>query len=100
GGQMGDSGVIFSSDGAELAVRDTVKKAGDLHVHLGTLTHGSLRVGEAVELRVDGARRRLLRANHSVTHLLHGRCASASASTSHRRARSSLPTGCASISAT
>jgi alanyl-tRNA synthetase len=52
-------------------VRDTVKKAGDLHVHLGTLTHGSLKVGEAVELRVDGARRRLLRANHSVTHLLH-----------------------------
>ena len=71
GGQMGDSGVIFSSDGAELAVRDTVKRAGDLHVHLGTLTHGSLKVGEAVELRVDGSRRRLLRANHSVTHLLH-----------------------------
>src|SRR5204862_1725886 len=57
--------------GAELAVRDTVKKAGDLHVHLGTLTHGSLKVGEAVELKVDGSRRRLLRANHSVTHLLH-----------------------------
>ncbi len=71
GGQMGDSGVIFSPDGAELAVRDTVKKAGDLHVHLGTLTHGSLKVGEAIELRVDGARRRLLRVNHSVTHLLH-----------------------------
>src|SRR5690349_774417 len=71
GGQVGDTGVIFSSAGAELAVRDTVKKAGDLHVHLGTLTHGSLKVGEAVELRVDGARRRLLRANHSVTHLLH-----------------------------
>src|SRR5690348_14005537 len=71
GGQVGDTGVIFSSAGAELAVRDTVKKAGDLHVHLGTLTHGSLKAGEAVELRVDGARRRLLRANHSVTHLLH-----------------------------
>ena len=71
GGQIGDTGVIFSSAGAELAVRDTVKKAGDLHVHLGTLTHGSLKTGEAVELRVDGSRRRLLRANHSVTHLLH-----------------------------
>ena len=34
-------------------------------------THGALKVGEAVELRVDGARRRRLRANHSVTHLLH-----------------------------
>src|ERR1700756_5202485 len=49
GGQVGDSGVIFSSDGAELAVRDTVKKAGDLHVHLSTLTHASLKMGEAVE---------------------------------------------------
>jgi alanyl-tRNA synthetase len=71
GGQVGDTGVMFSASGAELAVRDTVKKAGDLHLHLGTVTHGSLRVGDAVELRVDGARRRLLRANHSVTHLLH-----------------------------
>ena len=71
GGQIGDTGVIFSPNGAELTVRDTVKKAGDLHVHLGTLTHGTLKVGDAVELRVDGARRRLLRANHSVTHLLH-----------------------------
>jgi alanyl-tRNA synthetase len=35
------------------------------------VTHGTLKVGDAVELRVDGERRRLLRANHSVTHLLH-----------------------------
>ena len=71
GGQVGDTGVIFSASGAELAVHDTVKKAGDLHVHLGRLVHGSLKEGDAVELRVDGARRRRLRANHSVTHLLH-----------------------------
>ncbi len=71
GGQLGDTGVAFSAAGAELAVRDTVKKAGELHVHLGRVTHGALRVGDAVELRVDGARRRRLRANHSVTHLLH-----------------------------
>jgi alanyl-tRNA synthetase len=71
GGQVGDTGVIFSAAGAELAVEDTVKKAGDLHVHLGRLTHGALKEGDAVELRVDVARRRRLRANHSVTHLLH-----------------------------
>ncbi|MBO0735799.1 MAG: alanine--tRNA ligase, partial [Alphaproteobacteria bacterium] len=71
GGQIGDTGAIFSPAGAELAVRDTVKKAGDLHVHFGKLTHGVLKVGDAVELRADGSRRRLLRANHSVTHLLH-----------------------------
>jgi alanyl-tRNA synthetase len=71
GGQQGDTGVIFSAAGAEVAVRDTVKQAGDLHVHLGTVTHGTVRPGDAVELRVDHERRTRLRANHSVTHLLH-----------------------------
>jgi alanyl-tRNA synthetase len=71
GGQVGDTGVMFSPSGAESAVHDTVKKAGELHVHLGTMAHGVLKVGDAVELRVDGTRRRRLRANHSVTHLLH-----------------------------
>jgi alanyl-tRNA synthetase len=71
GGQVGDTGAIFSPNGGELAVKDTVRKAGDLVVHLGTVMHGGLKVGDAVELRVDGERRRRLRANHSVTHLLH-----------------------------
>jgi alanyl-tRNA synthetase len=71
GGQIGDTGVIFSASGAELAVSDTVKQAGELHVHQGRLARGVLKQGDAVELRVDGARRRRLRANHSVTHLLH-----------------------------
>jgi alanyl-tRNA synthetase len=71
GGQLGDTGAIFSATGGELAVRDTQKKAGDLHLHLGSVSHGKLKLGDAVELRVDGARRRRLRANHSVTHLLH-----------------------------
>jgi alanyl-tRNA synthetase len=71
GGQIGDTGIIFTASGAEFAVRDTIKKAGDLHVHLGVVGRGELREGEAVELRIDGARRRALRANHSVTHLLH-----------------------------
>src|SRR6266478_1278908 len=71
GGQIGDTGVILSASGTELAVRDTIKKAGDLHVHIASVTRGELKVGDAVELRVDGLRRRQLRANHSVTHLLH-----------------------------
>src|SRR5206468_4173132 len=71
GGQVGDTGAIFSASGAELAVSDTVKKAGELYVHLGNVTRGLLKEGDAVELRVDGVRRRRLRANHSVTHLLH-----------------------------
>jgi alanyl-tRNA synthetase len=71
GGQMGDTGVVSAAGGAELAVHDTVKKAGDLHVHLGRVIRGMLKDGDAVELRVDAERRRRLRANHSVTHLLH-----------------------------
>ncbi len=71
GGQMGDSGVIFSADGLELAVSDTQKKAGDLFVHYGEVTRGRIATGQAVELRVDAARRDQLRANHSATHLLH-----------------------------
>ena len=36
-----------------------------------SVTGGEFRVGDAVELRVDGERRRATRANHSATHLLH-----------------------------
>ncbi|WP_420348793.1 alanine--tRNA ligase [Pelagibius sp.] len=71
GGQEGDRGAIFSAAGGELHVSDTQKKLGDLHVHIGTMAHGSLKVGDAVELRVDGERRKGLRIHHSATHLLH-----------------------------
>ncbi|MGH6954816.1 MAG: alanine--tRNA ligase, partial [Alphaproteobacteria bacterium] len=71
GGQVGDVGVMFSADGTEFAIRDTVKRAGDLHVHLGAVAAGRLAVGQVVELRIDRARRAALRANHSATHLLH-----------------------------
>src|SRR3546814_14869243 len=54
-----------------MEVHDTQKKLGDLHVHSGRMTHGSLKVGDAVELRVEGRRRAALRAHHSATHLLH-----------------------------
>jgi alanyl-tRNA synthetase len=68
---VGDTGAIFSSTGGEFAVADTLKKAGELHVHLGKMTHGELKLGDFVELRIDESRRTRLRANHSVTHLLH-----------------------------
>jgi alanyl-tRNA synthetase len=71
GGQMGDTGDMFSADGAEFAVTDAQREAGDLIAHIGKSTSGSLKVGDAVSLRIDETRRRRLRANHSVTHLLH-----------------------------
>jgi len=71
GGQIGDRGAMFSSKGGEGRVTDTEKKLGALHVHVVELDHGTLGVGDVVELRVDGERRRATRANHSATHLLH-----------------------------
>ncbi|MBC7102149.1 MAG: alanine--tRNA ligase [Parvibaculum sp.] len=71
GGQVGDTGIIFSPDGAEFPVIDTVKKLGDMHVHLGKLARGQLAVGDIVEMKVDKGLRDATRANHSATHLLH-----------------------------
>jgi alanyl-tRNA synthetase len=71
GGQMGDAGDFIGAKGVEVAIADTQKKLGDLHVHFGRVTSGTLSVGDAVEMRVDGERRSRLRANHSATHLLH-----------------------------
>ncbi|MCH8184135.1 MAG: alanine--tRNA ligase, partial [Proteobacteria bacterium] len=71
GGQVGDTGVMFSAGGAEVAVRQTSRKLGDLVAHGGALTQGSLRLGDVVELRVEGGGRAAIRANHSATHLLH-----------------------------
>jgi alanyl-tRNA synthetase len=71
GGQQGDHGIMIGPAGAEITIHDTQKKLGDLLVHLGTVTKGSVAVGDALEMRVDGSRRTALRANHSATHLLH-----------------------------
>jgi alanyl-tRNA synthetase len=71
GGQVGDTGVV--SDGGKVRVRidDTVKKLDDVHVHIGTVLEGTLRVGEVVHLAIDAERRAAVRRNHSATHLLH-----------------------------
>ncbi|NKB59829.1 MAG: alanine--tRNA ligase [Alphaproteobacteria bacterium] len=71
GGQVGDTGILFAAGGMEFAVSDTQKKLDDMHIHLGTVRKGTLQVGDAVELHVEGGRRTQLRANHSVTHLMH-----------------------------
>ncbi|MBI3504775.1 MAG: alanine--tRNA ligase [Proteobacteria bacterium] len=71
GGQMGDAGAIFAAGGIEIAVDDTQKMAGDMHVHMGRVTKGTIKVGDFVELRIDIDRRDRTRANHSATHLLH-----------------------------
>ena len=71
GGQMGDTGLLMAGEGNAFVVEDTQKKLGDMHVHIGRMKAGRLTRGLAIEMKVDGARRTALRANHSATHLLH-----------------------------
>ncbi|MEI6642200.1 MAG: alanine--tRNA ligase [Novosphingobium sp.] len=71
GGQMGDAGTITTIEGLRIAVSDTAKPLGRLHAHVGTVEAGSVKVGDAVVLAIDVARRDATRANHSATHLLH-----------------------------
>ncbi|QIB35499.1 alanine--tRNA ligase [Ancylobacter pratisalsi] len=71
GGQVGDTGQMIGEDGLVVRVLGTQKKLGDVFVHDVEVTAGTLTVGTAVALSVDGDRRRAIRANHSATHLLH-----------------------------
>ena len=70
GGQVGDAGTLKSAR-AEGKVIDTEKKLGALHIHVVEIVKGDIAIGDAVDLKVDGERRRATRANHSATHLLH-----------------------------
>ena len=71
GGQMGDAGVIRGGESCIIEISDTHKKLGQLHVHEGRITEGSLSVGDVLVMAVDHDRRSAVRANHSVTHLIH-----------------------------
>jgi alanyl-tRNA synthetase len=70
GGQIGDQGTIVSAKGQGKVI-DTERRLGAMHVHVVEVGQGSFAVGDAVDLKVDGERRRATRANHSATHLLH-----------------------------
>ncbi|MGB2410915.1 MAG: alanine--tRNA ligase-related protein, partial [Candidatus Puniceispirillaceae bacterium] len=70
GGQQGDQGVI-SWEGGHASITDTFKTPAGMFVHKADIARGTLAVGEALRMDIDGDRRRRLRANHSATHLLH-----------------------------
>ncbi|QHD67759.1 alanine--tRNA ligase [Sphingobium yanoikuyae] len=71
GGQNGDAGTITTLGGLVAEVADTSKPLGRLHAHQATISAGSVKVGDTVNLTVDVERRDRIRANHSATHLLH-----------------------------
>ncbi len=69
GGQVGDTGVIYSGD-MTFRVTDT-RKQGTTFIHAGKLERGELRVGISVSAEVDADRRQAIILNHSATHLMH-----------------------------
>ncbi len=69
GGQVGDTGWLVAGD-LEFIVEDTQKYAS-ARGHLGSVKTGTLRLGDAVDARIDTARRERVTLNHTATHLLH-----------------------------
>ena len=69
GGQAGDKGVAIFPKG-KVIISDVLKKAGDLHVHIGKLT-GEISSGDVAQLSVDPDNRKRTMANHSATHIMH-----------------------------
>ena len=70
GGQAGDIGVL-QADGAVFNVSDTLKIQPDVFGHHGRLANGTLKIGDAIEARVDAINRQHTIRNHSATHLMH-----------------------------
>lgn len=70
GGQVGDHGTVMADD-LKVEITDTKKMLGKLFVHMGKVVDGEIKQGQAVILKVDSDRRSAIRANHSVTHLMH-----------------------------
>ena len=68
GGQVGDSGTIYS-EGALLNVTDT-KKSDGVYLHLCTAVSGTLSVGDEVTADISDVRRHAIMRNHSACHLL------------------------------
>ncbi len=70
GGQVGDKGTITSGEN-EFEVTDVQKKIGNLFVHFGKVSKGTIKLKDNVELKINTERRQNIRAYHSATHLLH-----------------------------
>jgi alanyl-tRNA synthetase len=69
GGQVGDTGILESNE--NLFQVTGTKKNNDFILHIGKVLQGELRNGDVVNAKVDTERTRLIRKNHSATHLLH-----------------------------
>ncbi|MEK7281642.1 MAG: alanine--tRNA ligase-related protein, partial [Chloroflexota bacterium] len=69
GGQVGDTGAIWSTQGRAV-VTNTSRPLPDLVVHKGQIEQGELAVGDGVMAEVGEERRLDIGRNHTATHLL------------------------------
>jgi len=70
GGQIGDCGILRSSDGI-FAVEDTQKIQAHVFGHHGILSTGIIKIGDQIEAKVNIQARANTIRNHSATHLMH-----------------------------
>lgn len=70
GGQTGDSGELITKS-AKFNITTTLSPFSGVIAHKGSLLVGTLKVGDSIDLQVDGVRRKNIRAHHSATHLIH-----------------------------
>ena len=77
GGQVSDTGEIYYFPGEldvpvwTVAITDTRRRVPGLIVHVGTVTHGTVRIGDPAEAVIDTERRWDIMRNHTGTHVLH-----------------------------
>src|SRR5260370_27486365 len=69
GGQVSDTGELGTNEGSRWPVQNVIKQGPTFYLSLPP--EAKLTVPKEVTLRIDVARRRLIEANHTATHLLH-----------------------------
>ncbi|CAN4107303.1 unnamed protein product [Withania somnifera] len=75
GGQIGDNGFLYMTEAENeqktiVEVKDVQKSMGNIFVHKGTITEGTIEVGREVEAAVDANLRQRAKVHHTATHLL------------------------------
>ena len=71
GGQLADHGTIRLAGGGVVEVHDVQAPIRGLSVHRGTLTEGTMSVGEKAYAQIDGARRLAIARAHTATHMVY-----------------------------
>lgn len=71
GGQQPDHGTVAFADGATFEVADVQRPVQGVIVHRGTLTEGTITLGERGVATIDTERRLAIARAHTATHMVH-----------------------------